>query len=86
MSQSGFWQDAQLSAKVVNELKGLKGQLQPFSDIKNRLKDLKELIQIAAPTDSALIPELQKDLTALAKDIDSLEFKLCFSQEFDANN
>ena len=86
MSRSGFWQDAQLSAKVVNELKGLKSQLQPFSDIENRLKDLKELIQITAPTDSALIPELQKDLTALAKDVDSLEFKLCFSGEFDANN
>lgn len=86
MSQSGFWQDAQLSARVVSELKGLKSQIQPFSDIENRLKDLKELIQIAAPTDSALIPELQKDLTALAKDVDSLEFKLCFSGEFDANN
>lgn len=86
MSQPGFWQDAQLSAKVVSELKGLKSQIQPFNDIENRLKDLKELIQITAPSDSTLIPELQKDLTALAKDVDSLEFKLCFSQEFDANN
>lgn len=86
MSQPGFWQDDQLSAKVVSELKGLKSRIQPFSDIENRLKDLKELIQITASTDSALIPELQKDLTALAKDIDSLEFKLCFSGEFDANN
>lgn len=86
MSQPGFWQDTQLSARVVSELKGLKSQIQPFSDIENRLKDLKELIQITAPSDSTLIPELQKDITALVKDVDSLEFKLCFSGEFDAHN
>jgi peptide chain release factor 2 len=86
MSAADFWQDAQLSAKVVAELKELKLKEQPFKDIEIRLKELQELCKITAPTDSQLILELQKNLYPLAKDIDSLEFKLLLSAEFDADN
>ncbi len=86
MSAPDFWQDALLSAKVVAELKGLKAKIQPFKDIEIRLKELQELCEVTAPGDSQLILELQKNLDPLAKDIDSLEFKLLLSGELDANS
>lgn len=86
MSAPLFWQDAQLSAKVVGELKNLKARIEPFKEIQSRLKDLQELSEVTSQSDSQLILELQKNLQTLTQEADSLEFKLLLSGEFDVNN
>lgn len=86
MAQKDFWQDNQLAAKVVNELKVLRAKLQPFQDIHARLSDFKELLEITSPDDSSSISELTKDLGLLLKALDALEFKFFLSGEFDANS
>ncbi len=86
MSASGFWQDSQKSAKVVNELKVLKARIQPFNDIQNKLKDAKGLLDLAGAEDTALLTDLQKDLERFSQEIASLEFNLLLGGEFDAND
>ena len=86
MSAQDFWQEAQESLKVIGELKNLRTRIQPFKDVEVRLKDIKELSEISTAGDSQLILELNKNLDFLVKDLDSLEFKLLLSEEFDANS
>ena len=86
MSAQDFWQDSQESLKVIGELKNLRVRIQPFKDAEVKLKDIKELGDIAVAGDSQLILELNNNLDFLVKDIDSLEFKLLLSQEFDSNS
>lgn len=86
MSSADFWQDSSSSSKIVNELKALKGKIQPLESASSKLKDLKELLQLVETEDSGLIEELNKDLSSLFLDIQNLEFKLLFSGDFDANS
>lgn len=86
MAQKDFWQDNQLAAKIVNELKVLKGKLDPFCALQARLKDFRELLEITSPDDSSSISELTKDFGLLLKAFDALEFKFFLSGEFDANS
>lgn len=82
---SDFWQDSQKATKVISELKVLKAKIQPFNDIQNKLKDLKELAALTTSGDTQLLSDLQKDKDVLSKEIDSLEFNLLLSGEFDAS-
>lgn len=86
MSAQDFWQEAQESLKVIGELKNLRTRIQPLKDAEVKLKDIKELSEISTAGDSQLILELNKNLDFLVKDLDSLEFKLLLSQEFDAHS
>ncbi len=86
MSAQDFWQDSQESLKVIGELKNLRTRIQPFKEAEIKLKDIKELGEISTAGDSQLILELNKDLDLVVKEIDSLEFKLLLSQEFDSNS
>lgn len=86
MAQKDFWQDNQLAAKVVNELKIIKAKLDPFYALHSRLKDFRELLEITSPDDSSSISELTKDLGLILKALEALEFKFFLSGEFDANS
>ncbi|OGX00119.1 MAG: peptide chain release factor 2 [Omnitrophica WOR_2 bacterium GWF2_43_52] len=84
MTASDFWQDSQKSTKIIAELKLLRAKVQPFHEIQGKLKDLQDLAELATSKDASLISDLQKDLESIVKGIDSLEFKLLLSGEFDA--
>jgi peptide chain release factor 2 len=86
MAQKDFWQDNQLAAKVVNELKIIKAKLDPFYALYSRLNDFRELLEITSPDDSSSISELTKDLGLILKALEALEFKFFLSGEFDANS
>lgn len=85
MSAADFWQDSQKSAKVVKELKVLKAKIEPFNDIRNKLKEVQELLELAAAQDSALLADLAKDLQQFSQEIASWEFNLFLDGEFDPN-
>jgi len=86
MSEADFWQNAQESSKVVNELKLLKSRIQPLQDAAKKLNDTRELIELSTPQDAGLVNQLQEDLDAVSKEIGSLEFRVLLGGQFDANN
>ncbi len=85
MGEEGFW-NSQEATLVVKELKSLKAVVQPWDKASEKLKDLKELLQILKETDKDLALELSKDITLLEEEAGGLEFKTLLSQEFDPNN
>jgi peptide chain release factor 2 len=57
MSEADFWNDAERSTKVVQELKNLKNNIEPFEKLARKHKELSELIAIAKEEDKDFIRE-----------------------------
>jgi len=86
MSEANFWNDAENSTKVIQELKNLKNNVEPFEKLAHRHKDLAELISILKEEDKELISQINQDLATLLEDLGKLEFKSLLSEKFDINN
>lgn len=86
MSQPNFWDRQEEAQKVVKELKSLKSTVEPWDSIFKKYQELQELTQILKEDDKELISNLEKEITALLKEIENLEFQFLLSEEFDKNN
>ncbi len=86
MSQPGFWDDAERSAKLVRQLKVLKSTVEPWQLASKKYQELKELADILKSADGELIFDLGRNSEALFADIEKLEFTTLFDGEFDANS
>ncbi len=86
MSEPGFWDDQQKANKIIQELKSLKGRLQPWQESKKELDELSGLAEITEPADQTSITQLQKELEELSKKINGIEFSALFSGEHDRAN
>ncbi|MFH1354672.1 MAG: peptide chain release factor 2 [Candidatus Omnitrophota bacterium] len=86
MSEAGFWENSQNSAKVVKQLKGLKSAVEPFEVAFKKYQELKELADILKSEEEELISDLTKDIESLLKEMDALEFKAILGGELDINS
>ena len=55
MSEPGFWDDSENSAKVVRQLKMLKTIVEPWDSAAKKYQELQELADILKPQDLSLI-------------------------------
>ncbi len=83
MSEPGFWEDSKSAAEVVNELKELKGDVDDWDSLDEKLKDLKELISLE---DSSLEKDITAESKKLKTDCDKLRLRILFSGKFDSAN
>ncbi|MCM8792184.1 MAG: peptide chain release factor 2 [Candidatus Omnitrophica bacterium] len=86
MSHPSFWQNDVEANQIVAQLKSLKNTIQPWQDIYDKFKELKELVGIIKEEDTSLIKEINIELERLLKKIDELEFVTLLGEEFDKNN
>ena len=86
MSQPGFWDDSERSAKLVRQLKALKSTVEPWQSAIQKYQELKELAGILKNEDEELIPDLNRNAEALLSDIEKLEFATLFDGELDSNS
>lgn len=86
MTQSDFWQDAQVANQVVKKLKTLKLICEPWHKQVHRVKEIEEFLHICAEEDTGLFVQLAEDLKKLEEELKTLEFYTLFSGEFDKNN
>jgi len=86
MSQPGFWNDSESSTKVVRQLKDLKSAVEPWETVSRKYQELKELADILKADDKELISDLAGNTAALSAEIEKLEFKTLFNEEFDKNS
>jgi peptide chain release factor 2 len=86
MSEAGFWNGAENSAKVVKELKSLKSAVLPWDEAFKKYQELEELANILKESDQELISDLTKNTTLLLDEVNKLEFRTLLSGEFDRNN
>ena len=85
MSQSDFWNDTEVSNKILRELKYLKSVIDPFEKSVSKLAYLKELTAIANE-DQELIKQIHQEISDLQKEIAGLEIKSFLGGPFDRNN
>ena len=78
-----FWSQPDLAQKVMQKLTSLKGLVEPYLDIKQKISDA---IVLASLEDEGLGEELETELQQIESDIKQLEFYAKFSGKYDRGN
>lgn len=80
MSEPGFWNDQQTAQSVVQQIKALKGWIDPFEKIEGRLTSAQELeSMLEADPDDDLARELDAEVSALSTDLENLRTRSLLS-------
>jgi peptide chain release factor 2 len=80
MSAAGFWNDQQGAQSVVQQVKGLKGWIDPFDAIEARVASSLELEEmLAVEPDEELEAELDREERTLATEIEALRLRSLLS-------
>jgi len=85
MSKPDFWKDTEGSAKIIEELKGLKQGVLAWQKLFEKAKEIEEFI-VLAEEDKELFDRLKEDTDILEEDISKIEFSLLLSGEFDRDS
>jgi len=80
MSVQDFWQDQKAAAKVVEELKSVKSDVEEWDALAARLSELKELVGLA---DSSYEKEIESELNVLEAEYEKVNLRVLFSGKFD---
>lgn len=87
MEAPGFWDDNDKAQKVIGEMNLLRAWTVPYSNLKQRFQDAKDLFPEAYDVqDVALIDELLQELNVIEKGLSDLEVRKMLSGELDAKN
>jgi len=76
MARPGFWDDQERAQSRIRELKRLKSDLGPFTELQKRFTELEELFELTrSEADESLLPELAAELEALQERLEALEIR-----------
>jgi peptide chain release factor 2 len=82
-----FWNDPGSAQKVLQEMNGLKNQIEQVERLERQETDLSGLLEMAvAEGEESLLPEIGEGLNSLEKAIDNLELSTMLGGEFDRFN
>lgn len=81
-----FWDDASEAQKLMQALSRVKEDVAPWHDIDRRLNDAETLLELAQSEDGgeAFTPEIETELKAAAKGLDTLEIATLLSGPHDS--
>lgn len=83
----GFWDQPQpTTTAVIQELKDLRGTVEPWTAASKDLHTLDELAALVDASDTATVSDLQAHMAQLTRQLDRLEFKTLFRGRHDRNN
>ena len=87
MEAPHFWDNNEKAQKVIADSNQLKAWLVPYSGLKRRFEDVKDLLPEAEETgDTALVGELLQELEAVDQGLSDLEIRKMLSGELDNKN
>ncbi len=87
MEEPGFWDDAERSAKLVQEAKHLKDTVELFEGLEQQFEDIQVMIEMGyEENDPSLIPEIQEMLQELETSLEKLRLETLLSGEYDKND
>jgi peptide chain release factor 2 len=87
MGQSAFWNEPEKAKAVIEEVNALKVSLADYYEIRDRLNDAAELIELGGETgDSEIASELTGEIAALGKKLEKLEIDVLLNGKYDRNN
>ena len=75
--ESGFWNDAENSSKVLARIAELKRKIQSFSNLDEKVNTAQDMIELLAEEeDSEIEAEVNKELVQIDKSLENLEIQL----------
>lgn len=87
MEAQSFWDDNEAAQKVIAECNLLRAWTVPYSGLKKRFADVKEMLPEAEESgEVALVNELLKELDSIEKELADLEIRKMLSGELDNKN
>lgn len=85
--ESSFWEDQQAAQKTLQEIKNLNELVEKFKNVEKFASDVSELIELAnQEADETFLPEIQRELESLEKQVVELEFQNMLSGKDDSKN
>ncbi len=76
MAEPGFWEEQTAAQDVVQEVKALRGWVDPFDELRDRARnaaELEELLEMEPDADVAL--ELELEVATLSEDVEAFEVR-----------
>lgn len=90
MSRDSFWDNSEKSRKVIDEVKALKGKLEPFLQFEKKFHDMKSVLELAHGEDSPeaheLLKEIDTELSQMERQIADLEIRNMLAGVYDRNS
>ena len=87
MSRPGFYDDADLSKKVFDEVGDLKGKLNRFEKLQGLYDDAETmLVMLDEEYDPEMVPEAEEAVNAVGKAVDELQLMTMLNGEYDHSN
>ena len=84
MSEADFWNRQESAQEVLQEVKALRGWLDPYEKLSARIESAKELDELLGESpDPEMDAELEKELESLDSELDSFELKTLLRGEDD---
>ncbi|MEQ2547638.1 peptide chain release factor 2 [Dorea ammoniilytica] len=87
MEEPGFWDEPEVSQKIMKELKDLKDQVETVGHLEQSYEDIGLLIEMAyEEEDKSVLPEIEEELNAFEEGYESLRIQTLLSGEYDKYN
>ncbi|MCR5651723.1 MAG: peptide chain release factor 2 [Lachnospiraceae bacterium] len=87
MEEPDFWNDPEKSQKQSAQLGNLKDEVNSFSDLETKYKDMLEIIDIAnEENDESMVDEIKNDFETFKEKFDRIRIRTLLSDEYDNNN
>ena len=87
MSEPNFWNDKNGSEKVISELNSLKDSLSRIEQIKNKINDSIEMLEmLKIEYDVEIKDFLESDIENISKEIKNIRVELLLNGEYDKEN
>jgi peptide chain release factor 2 len=86
-AQPGFWDDLEISQKVMQKTRQLKDKINVFENLRRELEDTLTLIQLANEEgDESVVAEISEATKKVIADIDIMRLSTLLKGEYDAKN
>ncbi|MGN0159474.1 MAG: peptide chain release factor 2 [Brotaphodocola sp.] len=87
MEEPGFWDNAERSAKLVQEAKNLKDTVEMYHNLETQFEDIQVMIEMGyEENDPSLIPEIEEMLKEFETNLEKLRMETLLSGEYDKYN
>lgn len=87
MEEPGFWDNAERSAKLVQEAKNLKDTVDLYHGLERQFEDIQVMIEMGyEENDESLIPEIDEMLKEFEASLEKLRLETLLSGEYDKYN
>ncbi|GGB55404.1 peptide chain release factor 2 [Lentibacillus populi] len=87
MTAPDFWDDQNAAQKIITETNGLKGYVDNFTELEEKLDDLQVSYELVKEeNDPELFADLENGINNLREKVNKFELQMLLSEPYDANN